>query len=291
VSVPLPIGPKLYRPGRPWTREKLALVRYYLGGTGEKGGGFMVATRRARGRHYIDLFSGPGQCQMRDGEIIDGSPIIAAKATPPFTRLYWVDADARNAASLRAHRHDFPTRRIEVIHRDANLAVDAILAGLPRNEPVFAFLDPEGSELSWSTIEKLARHKPRNKIELFILFASDTGVIRFFPRDPSRMVRQDRLDQMMPSPEGWRRIYARRSDLSGIDFRRLILEEYTTGLANLGYTYIPPPRLVRKPDRRPLYFMVFATDHEAGLNIMSDALNRVEATPLQRSFLPYHQQY
>jgi three-Cys-motif partner protein len=228
---------------------------------------------------------------MSGDEVIDGSPLIAAKATPAFTTLYWVDADARNAASLRAHRQDHPTRRIEVIQQDANVAADTILAHLPRDEPVFAFLDPEGSELSWSTIEKLARHKSRNKIELFILFASDTGIIRFFPRDPNLMVHQDRLDRMMPRSEGWRRIYARRSELSSIDFRRRILEEYTDGLRSLGYAHIPPPRLVRKPDRRPLYFMVFATDHKAGLNIMSDALNRVETTTYQQSFLPYDQQY
>ena len=178
MSVSLPIGPKAFRRGRPWSREKLALVRYYLGGTGEKGGGFMVATRRARGRHYIDLISGPGQCDMGGGEIVDGSPLIAAKATPPFTSLYWVDADARNAASLRAHRQDYLNHRIDVFQQDANLAVDSILARLPGDEPVFAFLDPEGSELAWSTIEKLARHKSRNNIELFILFASDTALRR-----------------------------------------------------------------------------------------------------------------
>src|SRR3954464_3217722 len=74
VSVPPTSGPKTSRPGRPWTRAKLALLRYYLGGTSEKGGGFMVATRNARGRHYIDLFAGPGECRFGDEETIDGSP-------------------------------------------------------------------------------------------------------------------------------------------------------------------------------------------------------------------------
>lgn len=169
MNVLPPVGPKIPRPGRPWTREKLGLLRYYLGGTPENPGGFMVATTRARGRHYIDLFSGPGQCEMGDGEILEGSPLIAAAGQPPFTSMFWVDADGHNAASLRAHRQDFSDRRIQVLQSDANEAIDNILRQIPRNEPVFAFLDPEGSELAWSTIEKLARHRVGRKVELFLL--------------------------------------------------------------------------------------------------------------------------
>lgn len=228
---------------------------------------------------------------MPDGEVIDGSPLIAAKASPPFTHLFWVDSDTRNAASLRAHQADFPRRRITVLQEDANRAVDDILRVVPRDRPVFAFLDPEGSELAWSTIEKLARHKRRNKIELFLLFAYNMAVVRLMPHDPTKLAHSDRLDQLMPNPGVWRRIYGQRASSSPDEYRRLVLNEYLDGLRSLGYRHVLRPRLIPTPSRRPLYFMIFATDHDAGLSIMDYAFNRVEQTVTQPSLLPYDQRY
>lgn len=242
-----PVRPRILRLGRPWAVEKLELLRYYLGGTSARGGGFMVATKRAPARYYIDLFAGPGQSRLEDGQTLDGSPLIAAKATPSFDRLYWVEANARNVASLRAHRLDFPSRRIDVVHSDANSAVDAILAHLPRNAPTLAFLDPEGAELAWSTVEKLARHGPGYKIELFMLFAYNMGIVRLMPRDRRKMIYQEKLDQLMPDARGWRDVYSQRDELSPFDFRRAILEEYVSGLKRLGYRHIPAPRLIPAP--------------------------------------------
>ncbi len=286
----LQVGPKIYRKGRPWALEKLELLRYYLGGRGYKGGGFVMATRSARARYYLDLFSGSGQSVLDDREV-DGSPLIAAKADPAFTRLVWVDASARNAASLRAHRADYPSRRIDVHHGDANVVIDEILASLPRTDPTIAFLDPEGSELHWSTVEKLGHHKARNKIEQFILFPYNMGIVRFMPRDPEKMVHEDKLDRMMPSRSRWRSIYVQRAEVGAAEYRRLMLQEYVRGLGDLGYRHVPEPRLVPRPDGRPLYFMIFATDHAAGLNIMRAAFEQVASTAVQTSFLPYHQRY
>ncbi len=284
---------KVIRAGKTWAREKLELLRYYLGGTRYKGGGFMMATKRARATYYIDLFSGPGQTSLPSGEILDGSPLIAAKASPHFSQLFWVDADRKNASSLASHRLDYPDLNVEVYWADANAAIDAILAKLPRSDPVLAFLDPEGSELDWQTIEKLARHKAANarKIELFILFASDTGIVRFFPRDPTKLVHADKIDRMMPDAGRWRNLYQQRAELSPAEFRRGLLDEYVRGLRSLGYLHVPAPRLIQRPDGRPLYFMVFASDDPAGDKIMTAALRRVEDSLRQKTFLPYEQRY
>jgi len=190
---------------------------------------------------------------------------------------------AERQLSLRAHRQDYSSLQIEVRQGDANVVVDDILKILPKTQPVLAFLDPEGSELDWATIEKIARHKQGKpyKIEQFILFPSDTGIIRFFPRDAAKLVYEDKLDRMLPSAAGWRALYKLRDQLTTAEFRRRLLNEYVSGLKALGYKHVPQPRLVCKPDGRPLYFMVFATDNEVGLKIMSAALETVEATTLQ----------
>jgi len=277
-----------------WSAEKLQLLRCYLGGDNNKGG-FLPATQRARERYYIDLFAGSGQNRIRHtSDIIDGSPLISVKAGPPvFTRLYWVDAEERNVASLDAHRLDHPNRQITTIVGDANVRVDDILRTLPKTFPTFAFLDPRGGELRWDTVAKLSRHKPSNKIELFILFAYNQGLVRLMPHDPNRMVHQDVLDRVMPDAASWRRIYATRVNKQATrhDFRRAMLDEYVRGLTALGYAFVPSPRLIRAPNNRPLYFMIFASDHRAGDKIMTWCLENVESARKQRSLFGYQDEY
>lgn len=290
------IGPKITGDVGAWSEEKLRLLRCYLGDESGRHG-FLVATRSAGARYYLDLFSGPGLNRVRGtGEIIDGSPLIAVKGGPPhFTHLYWVDADPTNAASLAAHRAEYPSRRISVLCGDANEVVGTILHELPRHYPVFAFLDPRAAELRWSTIKRLARHKPlgQNKIELFILFAFNMALVRFLPHDPAKMQFEAQLDGVMPDPSRWREIYERR--VQGLAkpavVRRLILDEYVRGLKELGYAYVPKPRLITTPGRRPLYFLVFASDHPAGLKIMDWCLRNEPDNLPQKSLFPYDQQY
>lgn len=175
----------------PWSSEKLDLLRCYLGG-------FLPATRRAGERYYLDLFAGSGQDRIRGTDrVIDGSPLIALKGGPPaFTQLFWVDTDPQNTRSLEVHSREYPSRRITVLTGDANERVDDVLRVLPRRFPAFAFLDPRGAELRWQTVEKLARHKSagQTKIELFILFAYNQGLVRLMPRDPALMVNDAAMD-------------------------------------------------------------------------------------------------
>lgn len=279
-----------------WSAEKLDLLRCCLGGNSQRGG-FLPATTAAHQRYYIDLFAGPGQDKVREtGQIIDGSPLIALKGGPPeFTELFFVDADPKNVASLEAHRDDYPNRSVHICSGDANVQVDYVLSQLPTRFPVLAFLDPRGAELRWETVAKLARHKEATfpKIELFILYAYNHGLVRFMPHDPNKMVYQDMLDRVMPDPMGWRRVYAQRvgQQAGPNEIRRAMLDEYVRGLKSLGYKYVPPPRLITRPDVRPLYFMVFASDHAAGGKIMEWCLKNVRDCRLQKSFIPYDQRY
>jgi three-Cys-motif partner protein len=226
----------------------------------------MLATQRAGGSAYIDPFAGPGQVRLPTGVVIDGSPLVAAKASPPFSRLFWSDSRPSNTASLGAHRADFPSRNITVLEGDANVLIDDILAKVSHTQPALVFLDPEGSELAWETVRKIAVHKlpPHNKIEEFILFATDAGIVRFFPRDPTKPTYSNLIDRMLPDPAAWRALYALRKQLDPAEFRRRLVGLYVSGLKQLGYRHVPEPRLVCRPDGRPLYFMVFATDHDAG---------------------------
>jgi three-Cys-motif partner protein len=285
-------GKQLLAMGEWSLAQKLRLVRDYLGA----GKGFLAATSGAGERYYVDLFAGPGQGFSVDQPqvVVDGSPLISLQAGPPyFTHLHWVEQDPVFAESLRVHQGEHPHRRVSVYEGDANERVDDVLAALPRTFPIFAFLDPRGPELAWETVAKLARHKQAGwpKVELLILFAHDMAITRLLPHDATKMVNEQLLDRFMPDPTEWRRIYVQRSSLTPGAFRLRMLEEYVRGLKTLGYQYVLPPYLVRRPDNHPLYFLIFASDHPAGGKIMSWCLNHLPDIRRQPSLFPYDQEY
>jgi len=113
------------------------------------------------------------------------------------------------------------------------------------------------------------------------------------PNDPKKMEHDDVLDRVMPSSTGWRTVYQSRVNMriNRHQLRRAMLSEYVDGLKSLGYKYVPPARLISTPNNRPLDFLVFATDHPAGTNIMEWFLNNVRDSRIQGSFLPYYQRY
>ncbi len=70
-----------------------------------------------------------------------------------------------------------------------------------------------------------------------------------------------------------------------------MLDEYVVGLRSLSYKWVPAPRLVRSLDGHPLYFLIFASDHQAGNNIMEWCLKHVQQSRRQPSLLDYADQY
>ncbi|MFN8533066.1 MAG: three-Cys-motif partner protein TcmP [Dehalococcoidia bacterium] len=277
-------------PVPPWSDEKLDVLRCYLGvisanpaafrGGRGRPGGFMLATRSARARYYVDLFAGSGRGRHEiTKEAIDTSPALALKAGPPeFTAMFWVEKDPTNIKSLQVIRDSHPDKRITILEGDANERVDDLLRLIPHDGPVLTFLDPWSTQLDWRTVELLAeRNATAYKFELLILFAYNMSHARLMPRDPSRMTEalEAKLDAFMPSPERWRKIYLRRPVLTADEYRRAILGEYLDGLRRLGYRYVPEPRLIHDYDRRPLYFLVFATSHEAGERVMTHCFSNV----------------
>src|SRR5690242_3224203 len=74
----------------PWAKDKQKIVTDYVQ--------IASATRRKYSHcSFIDVFSGPGQSQIRDsGELIDGSPVAAfrqGRASHPFSSVHVSDID------------------------------------------------------------------------------------------------------------------------------------------------------------------------------------------------------
>jgi three-Cys-motif partner protein len=250
----------------PWTEEKLMILDAYLAA-------FAKACRKAGGWYGLDLFAGLGLnwSEVRKREI-NGSPLIALEAeAPPATAVIASERDRRAHEALIARTARYGTRAV-ILNADANEAIVEMLDRVPKRAPAFAFLDPEGSELAWETVQAIADHKrgsSPNKVEQLILLPTDMGFIRLIPDYPEKVTR-------MYGHDRWREIEARRrsGEISPDDARGAYVRMYAEGLEALGYRTVLD-RQIKKENGQPMYFLMFATDHDAGEKIMDHCFDEV----------------
>ena len=145
----------------PWTSVKLDYLRRYI---------YMFETsmrdRPWRQRNYIDLFAGSGKYrEEKRGPVLLGSALIALSTEYPFTNLYLADANVENIEGLKS-RCKPSQSQLKYYAGDANIVVDNVVSEIADVDSRrisgkwsslnLAFLDPDGLELEWSTVTKLA---------------------------------------------------------------------------------------------------------------------------------------
>jgi three-Cys-motif partner protein len=270
-------------PVREWgshSYEKISILADYLSA-------FAKAAQSAPNRVFIDAFAGDTMNVLRGSDRqFPGSPELALRVSPPFTHIRLFEKHRARAASLRQLASD--RSGLEVIEGDCNAETAGVLARLPVQAPTFAFLDPDGMELHWSTIRAIADHKRawadanrKTKAEMWILF-STAGMVRMLGSN-RRHAEDLGIPQTVARLYGawgpWQAVWEARLDgrLTGGQAKQAYVLLYMDRLAGLGYRHL----LVRPiaTSRSELYAMVFASDHFAGKEIMRWAQERDRARP------------
>ena len=271
-----------------WTRAKLEVLDKYLRA-------FVRASKGVSERVYLDAFAGEGRGVDRlTGEEFAGSSRIAIDVDdPPFTKLRYFELSSHAAGLEQQLREEYPDRDIVVYPGDCNMTIPQALGDLRdyRWAPTFAFLDPDGMELAWSTIEALANHKrgyrpersekAEYKVEMWMLFPSG-GLIRTLALDSEKLRDIDaaRATRLFGT-DSWRTILEARREgkLDGAEAREHYVNLMRWRLENdLGYRWTHPLE-IKNLRGVPIYHMILATDNQAGTNIMSnlytDAASRI----------------
>jgi len=255
------------RPCGPWTENKLWFWNRYV----ELTTNAMVGKQRwPGGLAYVDLFCGPGICQIREtSKRVPGSPLVAALAPKPFSTMVLVDKDPRLAQTCRARvQRCQPAGIVSVLEGDCNELIDEVVDQIPERALTLAFVDPTGLDIRFTTLERLARHR---RVDFLLYFADAIDLIRNIDRYEKLPV--SKLDQMLGAEFDWRREWTSLENRSAENVKRLFSRLFRQQLEErAGYQGFRE-REIRGP-HGPLYSLIYASKHERGLQFWDKVTRR-----------------
>jgi three-Cys-motif partner protein len=263
------------RDSGPWVEEKLDILDRYINvfETSMKG--------KFPKRNYVDLFAGPGKNKIRDtGKVLLGSPLIALNTKYPFTNYYFIDSNNEviNTLTERCNLHPL-TGRVNFLIGDCNVIVIKVVDQIQNYAPHslnLAFLDPEGLEVKWSTIEKLGSLR---RMDLIIHYpqAAITRNIKHYYEDKNHNLLDDFFGD-----RNWRKIYedcSKKRQITSV--HRPLMDYYKLKLVNLGYIEVIKddesgyePLIRNAKTHAPLYRLLFASKHSRGLDFWGKVTHR-----------------
>lgn len=142
--------------GGDWTIEKLDILTGYLDA-------YLTALKNFHFKKiYIDAFAGTGSITTRDGQReIAGSARLALLADNHFDQYYFIEKDKKKAAQLQQMVNvEFPklSKCVHIKQGDANTELTSICSAIDwRFNRALLFLDPYATEVSWTTLETIAK--------------------------------------------------------------------------------------------------------------------------------------
>ncbi len=259
------------RPAGAWTRDKLALLAYYLPEFAK------LCTDKAGGWYYFDGFAGNGANDASGFPLAKGSALIGTTQSPPPTKAILVEKNPSDAQIL-GERISATSVTAEVLAGDCNQLVAAGLLDKfdKRYLPGFCMLDPEGLELDWVTVESCAEHRRRGTPYELLIYFSTPGAARASGVRAEQYVEANRgrLARLFGN-RNWEAIAERQAagGFASGEAGRAYLELYQAQLTTLGYKAVLSRPAVRD-DGNLVYHMVFVSANTAGESIMRYAFNR-----------------
>jgi three-Cys-motif partner protein len=251
------------RKSQPYARYKLKALEIYLSITTTS-----MHQRPWSEMFFLDLQAGPGK-NIIGNDVILGSPLIALTLPHPFTQYRFNEIDPVLVEALRTRTQASElANRVQIYQEDVNQVAYKVCDEIehidrrPRTEGKWstlnvAFLDPEGLELQWSTVKRLATIK---KMDLIINF-STMGINRAVGKKYT-----EAMNNFFGNTD-WQEI----SNISdSTKRRRQYIDLYLRQLRSLGYHVEEDPDLeqhdmsMRNSRNAEVYSLIFASKHPLG---------------------------
>ena len=229
-------------------------------------------------RYYIDLFSGPGLCCLKEDNVeIDGSPMLAAKSKTGFTHYFLADKSAKHLDALEkriSHLGLPASSNVHYYQGEADTLVNRVLEDLPpaRRSLGLAVFDPWGWDFAFSTLATIAQGR---RLDLVVNFP-----IGYIKRNWDRDL--PRLDAFMNGDTYREPLQAAMNrETPGERPARVLLDAYTKELGKIGYNFVKDNVVVDNRRHVTLYCLLFASKHERGADFWDKVTKRTESGQLR----------
>lgn len=141
--------------------------------------------------------------------------------------------------------------------------------------PTLCLFDPEGTELDFTTLDAVSQWgQGRTKPELLILLPTHTGFLRMLGEEVPDWA-PEKMDRLYGT-DRWRETHRARCDgqITPDEATTRYVQLYADQLRALGYSHVLD-REIREAGRsgRLGYFLLFASQHSAGKEIMEHCFN------------------
>lgn len=270
------------RASQDYAKDKLTILKVYMAR-------FTTAMKDKpwRALNYVDLQAGPGKNKFSpSGDILLGSPLLALTTRYPFDNLYLVEMGASEYEALEKRvGANERAASVKTFHADCNVAVDAIVEYIEQIDHEYidgvwtclnlAFLDPEGLEVEWKTVEKLANLK---RMDLIINF-STSGITRNAGA-AAEEIEETIFDRFFGTRE-WRAVYEQARSGGSAAVRRDLIDFYLARLNQMGYVETQREEKEFKNQRNvQIYTLIFASKSDLGIQFWNGAVKEVQQPTL-----------
>jgi three-Cys-motif partner protein len=262
-----------------WSEVKLAIIKEYAAAYST----ILDSTRR-KSIHslkwlYIDAFAGPGvHLSKTTGEMVDGSPLIALKTTPPFSEYHFIDADKGRADQLRTIAG--PRNDVHIYSEDCNqvLLRDVFpKAKYGDYRRALCLLDPYNINLKWEVIETAGQ---MGSVELFLNF-----MIMDINRNALRRNRdtaiQSKIDQLgaLWGDGSWEDAAFSSAGKLFDDPEKVSNEQFELAWRErlkkkASFKFVSEPMPMKTKNNSVIYYLYFASQKPVAAGIVDDIFNK-----------------
>lgn len=271
--------------GGAWTEAKLEVVRKYLNAY------WTIMRKNQKARHfhvtYVDGFAGSGRryaSRAESGDLFEefadeetqeffpGSAYYALVSDPPFDRYVFIESKPQHAEELTKLIQSIPDRsgRSLVLREDANKAVKEFCRDMRPSDRALMFLDPYGMQVSWETMQAIARTK---KIDVWVLVPLGVALLRLITAKSPPAEWADSLTRFFGT-EDWKSVcYEKRVSTtlfgdeeseSRVATAERLTEFFVERMNVLFEGVLQTPIVLRSKTGNPLYLLCFAAGHPRG---------------------------
>jgi three-Cys-motif partner protein len=243
-----------------WIETKHRLLAYYaeMFATGMK--------FKWKSRVYLELFSGPGKCLIRDtGQEEPGSPLKVINHE--FTKFIFTEMSMPAAEALVSRIESFSNSNLaEIWCGDCADAIHKI--EIPANSLTFAFIDPTGiGHAPFSLIQTLHM---KTRCDLLINVQHGMGIKMNIHQYKPDVDEQSALTKFLGN-DSWKGLPRHNAH----DFFRGVLDIYKRQLDKLGFSFTGREVLISNRQGTGLYLLLYASKHPRGEKFWEEARRRV----------------